>query len=152
MPGEMPMELRFEVHAKIARRVADVFEAVVSPKQLSAYFTTGGASGALAEGVTVLWKFGDHPGEFPVRVVKLVRNERIEFSWETNSGGYDTQVVMSFEAVDAGTTLVRIAESGWQETPLGLEDSYGNCSGWMQMLCCLKAWAEHRINLRQGFF
>jgi len=88
----------------------------------------------------------------PVKVTKIVPNERIEFSWETNSGGYDTQVVMSFEAVDAATTLVRIAESGWQETPAGLEDSYGNCSGWMQMLCCLKAWAEHRINLRQGFF
>ena len=52
----------------------------------------------------------------------------------------------------AGTTLVKIAESGWRDTPKGLDGSYQNCSGWMQMLCCLKAWAEHRINLRQGFF
>lgn len=146
------MKPEFDVYARIARPRTEVFAAVTDPKELSAYFTTGGASGPLREGETVRWKFGGVAGEYPVTVTKLVPNERIEFSWETNSGGYDTQVVMSFEEVDAATTLVRIAESGWQETPVGLEDSYGNCSGWMQMLCCLKAWAEHRINLRQGFF
>ncbi len=146
------MNLTFDVYAKISRPVAEVFEAVADPRQLSAYFTTGGASGRLREGETVTWKFGDAPGEYPVRVTKLVPNERIEFGWETNSGGYDTRVVMTFEPADGGGTLVRVAESGWREDSAGLEDSYGNCSGWMQMLCCLKAWSEHRINLRQGFF
>ena len=87
-----------------------------------------------------------------MKVAKVVPNERIEFSWETNEGGYDTHVVMTFEALDGGATLVRIAESGWRENPKGLESSYGNCGGWMQMLCCLKCWVENRINLRQGFF
>ncbi len=48
------------------------------PKELSSYFTTGGASGPLREGATVEWKFGDFPGEFPVKVTKVVPNERIE--------------------------------------------------------------------------
>ena len=146
------MTLKFEVHGKIARPLAAVFEAVADPKELSSYFTTGGSSGRLEEGVTVDWKFGSMPGVLPVRVTKLVPNERIEFSWETNEGGYDTRVVMTFAAVDEGTTLVKIAESGWRDTPEGRHSSYENCDGWMQMLCCLKAWAEHRINLRQGFF
>ena len=146
------MELRFDVYAKIARPVAEVFEAVADPQQLSAYFTTGGSSGRLREGSTVTWKFGDAPGEYPVRVTRIVPNERIEFGWETNSGGYDTRVVITFEPADGGGTLVRIVESGWKEDPTGLEDSYGNCHGWTQMLCCLKAWVEQRINLRQGFF
>lgn len=146
------MELQFDVYAKIARPVAEVFRAVVDPRELSSYFTTGGASGPLREGSTVVWKFGDAPGEYPVRVTKLVPDARIEFGWETNSGGYDTRVVMTFEAIGAGGTLVRVAEAGWREDPTGLKDSYGNCYGWTQMLCCLKAWAEHRINLRQGFF
>ena len=30
--------------------------------------------------------------------------------------------------------------------------SYGNCQGWMQMLCALKAYLEHGINLREGMF
>lgn len=146
------MELQFDVYAKIARPVAEVFRAVVEPQELSSYFTTGGASGALSEGSTVIWKFGDTPGEYPVRVTKLIPNARIEFGWETNSGGYDTRVIMTFEAADGGGTLVRVAEAGWREDPGGLKDSYGNCYGWTQMLCCLKAWVEHRINLRQGFF
>ncbi len=146
------MELKFEVYGKIAMPVAAVFDAVTDPKQLSGYFTTGGASGPLREGATVTWSFADFPGAFPVKVTKLVRNERIELAWEANEGGYDTQVVMTFEALNPGATLVKIAESGWRETPKGQESSYGNCSGWMQMLCCLKGWLEHKINLRSGFF
>jgi uncharacterized protein YndB with AHSA1/START domain len=146
------MQLKFQVYGRIARPVSVVFKAVTDPKELSSYFTTGGASAPLAEGATVQWKFADYPGEFPVKVTRLVPDERIEFAWEANEGGYDTKVVMTFEPVDAGTTLVRIAESGWRENEKGQESSYGNCFGWSQMLCCLKAWVEHGINLRQGFF
>lgn len=85
--------------------------------------------------MTVIWKFGAMPGEYPVKVTKLIPNERIEFDWEANEKGYDTHVEMSFEALDAGTTIVRIAEYGWT-----------------QMLCCLKGYLEYNINLRQGFY
>ncbi len=129
------MELRFDVHAKIARPVADMFEAVVNPGQLSAYFTTGGASAPLAEGATVIWKFGDYPGEIPVRVTKLVPDQRIEFVWDSDEGDYQTCVVMTFEPVDDGGTLVRIIEGDWRETAAGIRNSYLNCSGWTQMLC-----------------
>ena len=146
------MAFKFQVFGKIARPVATVFNAVTDPAELSSYFTTGGASAPLREGTTVYWDFADFPGKFPVNVTRVVPNERIELSWESGERGYDTQVVMTFEAIDAGTTLVRISESGWRDTPEGQKSSYDNCSGWMQMLCCLKAWVEHRINLRQGFF
>jgi uncharacterized protein YndB with AHSA1/START domain len=146
------VELKVEVYAKIARPVAEVFAAVTDAKQLSAYFTTGGASAALAEGATVIWKFGDYPGEIPVRVTRLVANQRIEFSWDAEDGVYRTAVVITFEALAGGGTLVRVVEGGWRQGPEGLKASYLNCSGWMQMLCCLKAWLEHGINLRQGFF
>ena len=39
------MDLKFKVAARIARPVEEVFEAVADPKELSAYFTTGGARG-----------------------------------------------------------------------------------------------------------
>jgi uncharacterized protein YndB with AHSA1/START domain len=146
------MELRVDVYAKIARPVAEVFEAVTDPKQLSAYFTTGGASAPLAEGTTVLWKFGDYPGEIPVTVTRLVRNERIEFRWDADEGSYQTAVVMTFEPADGGRTLVRVVESGWHQNEKGLKDSYQNCGGWTQMLCCLKAHLEYKINLRRGYF
>jgi uncharacterized protein YndB with AHSA1/START domain len=152
------MELKFRVAARIARPVAEVFEAVADPGQLSRYFTTGGAKGRLETGATVTWDFHDFPGAFPVKVVEAVPGQRIVLRWAADEatsaegGPYDTTVTMTFEALEDGRTLVVITEEGWRETAAGLKASYGNCGGWMQMLCALKAWLEHGINLREGMF
>jgi uncharacterized protein YndB with AHSA1/START domain len=159
------MELKFRVDARIAKPVAEVFEAVADPAQLSRYFTTGGAKGRLETGATVYWDFHDFPGAFPVEVVEVEPNRRIVLRWEANEGapsdgeaavtaqaGYKTTVTMSFEPLDDGRTLVSIAEEGWRETPGGLKASYGNCQGWSQMLCALKVHLEHGINLREGMY
>ena len=146
------MELEFDVYGKIAKPVAEVFDAVYNPKKLSGYFTTGGASGPLDEGATVTWDFADFPGAFPVHVRKVEKGKLIELEWQAAEGDYNTRVRMEFEPIDAKSTLVRITESGWKETPKGLKSSYGNCAGWMQMLCCLKVYVEQGVNLRAFFF
>jgi uncharacterized protein YndB with AHSA1/START domain len=159
------MELKFRMAARIARPVHEVFEAVADPQQLSAYFTTGGAQGRLQTGVMVTWDFADFPGAFPVRVVEVVPNSRIVLEWDAHEGespnlegndfavaDYSTTVTMTFKALDDGRTLVEIAEEGWRETQSGLKASYGNCHGWSQMLCAMKAWLEHGINLREGMY
>jgi len=161
------MELRFRVAARIAKPVHAVFEAVADPKQLSAYFTTGGAQGRLETGATVTWDFHDYPGAFPVEVVEVVPEEKIVLKWAASEGeppnlpdvdakergsDYQTTVTMNFQALDDGRTLVEIAEEGWRENEGALKASYGNCQGWSQMLCALKAWLEHGINLREGMY
>ena len=160
------MELKFRVAARIAKPVHDVFEAVADPRQLSAYFTTGGAKGRLETGATVTWDFHDYPGAFPVEVVEVVPDERIVLKWAAGEGeppnveggemsdaGYQTRVTMTFKPLDDGTrTLVEIKEEGWRENQKALEASYGNCQGWSQMLCALKAWLEHGFNLREGMY
>ena len=159
------MELKFRVAAWIGKPVEDVFEAVVNPEHLSAYFTTGGAQGRLETGATVTWDFHDFPGAFPVRVVEVVPNERIVLQWGATEGeapnvdngdvtdaGYDTTVTMTFRGLDDGRTLVEIAEQGWRLTPGALQSSYGNCQGWSQMLSAMKAWMEYGINLREGMY
>ncbi|WP_257453692.1 SRPBCC domain-containing protein [Archangium lipolyticum] len=146
--AEGELELRFQVHAKIARPVAEVFDAVYNPKKLSGYFTTNGASAPLDEGTTVTWDFADFPGAFPVYVRKVERNRFIELEWKAGDGDYLTQVRMEFEALDSKSALVRISESGWRKTPEGLNQSYGNCMGWSQMLLCLKVFVEQGTNLR----
>jgi uncharacterized protein YndB with AHSA1/START domain len=83
---------------------------------------------------------------------KVVPNRAIVLEWQAADGKYDTRVEMSFEARDSESAEVQIVESGWKETPAGLNSSYGNCQGWMHMLCCLKVWLEHGINLREFFF
>lgn len=150
------MELKFRVAARIARPVAEVFEAVVNPAELSRYFTTGGAEGRLETGATVSWDFADFPGRFPVTVVEVVPERRIVLRWAAEDAEapapYDTTVTMTFEPLEDGRTLVAISEEGWPETTTGLKAAFGNSGGWMQMLCALKAWMEHGINLREGMF
>jgi uncharacterized protein YndB with AHSA1/START domain len=150
------MELKFKVFGRIARPVEEVFEAVVDPDTLSHYFTTGGAKGRIEKGATVTWDFADYPGAFPVEVVDVEPNQSIVLRWDANEGEngpkYKTRVTMTFEPVEDGRTLVSIEEEGWHDTEGGLKASYGNCMGWSQMLCALKAWVEHGINLREGMY
>ena len=143
------MEPRFEVQLKIRKQVDEVFEGVVNPKKLSGYFTRT-ASGPIVAGTTVKWSFPEFPEEFPVKVREVVKNERIVLEWEASERGYDTKVEMIFKRLDDGATMVQIRESGWRETPKGIESSYGNCGGWMHMMCCLKGYLEYGINLRAG--
>ena len=159
------MELKFRVAARIAKPVHEVFEAVADPKQLSEYFTTGGAKGRLETGTTVTWDFHDYPGAFPVHVIEVVPDERSVLEWKASEGeapnveggemkdaDYNTTVTMSFKALDDGRTLVEIAEEGWRENQGALSASYGNCQGWTGMLLALKVWLEHGFNLREGLY
>jgi len=159
------MDLKFKVSSHISKPVEDVFEAIADPKKLSGYFTTGGAQGRLETGKTVTWEFADFPGAFPVEVVEVEKNKRIVLKWEATEGNaaeqgpenvvaadYKTTVTMTFEPLEGGRTLVTIAEEGWRENKSGLEASYGNCQGWSQMLCALKAYIEFGINLREGMY
>ena len=150
------MELKFNVSARVSKPVALVFEAVADPKQLSGYFTTGGAKGRIETGTTVSWDFHDFPGAFPVDIIKSEKDREIVLQWQANESGadasYKTTVTMTFEDLGDERTLVTITEEGWRETPAGLAASYGNCQGWSQMLCALKAYLEYGINLREGMY
>ena len=147
------MKPEFRVSARISKPVAEVFDAVVNPKKLSAYFVTtgGGASGPLVEGVTVTWW-----GDVPVEVEKVAKDEKIVLRWDGGAiegqPAYKTRVEMKFEPLDDGGTMVTIAEGGWRESQAALRKSYLNCEGWTQMMCCLKAWLEYSINLREGYY
>jgi uncharacterized protein YndB with AHSA1/START domain len=137
------MELRFQVYGKIAKPVAEVFDAVYNPSKLSGYFTTGGASAPLVEGSTVTWDFADFPGAFPVQVRKVERDRLIELEWKANDGDYTTRTRLEFEPLEGNATLVRISEGKWTETQRGR---------WTQMLCAMKLYVERGINLREFFF
>jgi uncharacterized protein YndB with AHSA1/START domain len=145
--------LRFTISGRISKPVHEVFEAVADPAQLSGYFTTGGAKGRLEQRSTVTWDFADHPGAFPVEVVEVQPDRRIVLHWAAAGGDPEfTTVTIDFEGLDDGRTLVSITEEGWHETPDGQRAAFGNAEGWTGMLCALKAYLEHGINLRDGFY
>lgn len=146
------MEPKIRVSGRIDKPVHEVFEAVADPAKLSGYFTTGGAKGRLATGATVTWDFADFPGAFPVEVVEVVDDSRIVLRWGSPEEGRENTVTMTFEQLDDGRTLVTIAETGWSDTQQGVDSAIGNTEGWTGMLCAMKVWLEHGINLRQGFY
>ncbi|MGH3306932.1 MAG: SRPBCC family protein [Nocardioides sp.] len=148
--------LSFTVSAHVSRPVAEVYEAVADPDQLSKYFTTGGARGRLEAGSEVTWDFHDFPGAFPVRVLESDPPHRIVIEWEAAASATEdgwTTTVFEFEPLDGDTrTLVTVTESSWQPTDEGAKRAFGNCEGWTGMLAALKVWVEHGINLREGFY
>lgn len=150
-------ELDFTVFGFIARPPAEVYEALADPEILSRYFTTGGAVGRIETGATVRWNFADSPGAFPVEIIEAVPPARIRLRWAGDSAATldprGTEVEFVFRSVDDGArTEVRITERAWRPTPGGAVGAFGNCMGWTGMLAAMKAWLEHGINLREGFY
>jgi uncharacterized protein YndB with AHSA1/START domain len=150
--GAVDMSFGFSVSGRIAKPVAEVFDAVVNPKKLSGYFTTiNGASAPLVAGTIVTWW-----GDVPVEVDEVAKDSRIVLRWdatgESGKPAYKTRIEMNFEPLEDDATFVTIAEAGWHEDAVGLKRSYLNCEGWSQMLACMKAYLEHGINLREGYY
>ena len=149
------MDLTFRVTARIAKPVAEVFEAVANPDQLSQYFTTGGAKGRLETGATVYWDFADFPGAFPVEVLEADGSTRIVVRWGgepyATVGAAHTDVTFEFQA-EGDRTKVVISERAWRLNRAGAQGAFGNCMGWTGMLAAMKAWLEYGINLREGFY
>ena len=145
------MSRNYTVQTKIARPVADVFDAVVSKNRMTKYFITE-ATSDLVEGQEVIWTWGEY-GDGPVVVRKVVENELIELAidsrkWKkTEDYAYEVLVIFEFEELEDGTML-KISEQGWRTDEDGLAASHDNCGGWTHMSMCLKAYIEHGIDLR----
>ncbi len=146
------MARNYTVRTKIQRPLAEVFEAVVSKDKLCGYFTDS-ASGDLKEGEEIVWHWNAY-GDFPVVVEKVVADRLIELTldskkWQkTENEAYDVRVILEFEALEDGSTMLSISEAGWKTDADGLKGSHENCGGWAHMAMCLKAWIEHGIDLR----
>lgn len=148
------MDRNFRIRTRISKPVAEVFNAVASREYMEKYFTDR-MSSDLAEGEQVIWnweEYGDHP--VTVKTIKpnsLIVLELNSQEWgKTVSDSYPVTVTMEFEALDEGSTMLSISESGWKiEEKEGLAGSYDNCGGWQHMAMCLKAYLEYGIDLRK---
>lgn len=146
------MSIEFQVQVKIMKAVAEVFDAVVNPAKLTGYFI-GSSTGPLEEGKTVTWHFPEFPDmPVPVVVKEVIPNQLIRFEWQGDQPEYYTTVTMTFDALTEASSMITIVESGWRNTDSARAGSYRNCSGWMHMGMCMKAYLEFGINLRKDSF
>lgn len=63
-----------------------------------------------------------------------------------------TTVTMEFESPEDGRTLVTIAGRGLASNRTRTPGDLRHREGWTNALCCMKAWLDHGMNLRDGFY
>jgi uncharacterized protein YndB with AHSA1/START domain len=143
------MTERIETHVeeRVPRPANEVFAAIVDPAQMSRYFITGG-SGPMQAGKAVDWEFADVDARVRIDVIEVVENRKVVY--EGTHTGSRTRVTLSLAEVDRDTTLVTAHETGWPMDSDGVKRALGQTAGWTYFLCCLKAYLQHGINLRQG--
>ncbi len=142
-----PNKLEIKVALQIQKSMQEVFEAIVDPAHMTNYFIAT-SSGAMETGKTVFWTFPEFPAEEPVDIGEISQPTYISFHWKIDSINY--LVEMHLEERQDNYTLVTITEKERDNDAAGIEWLKGNTEGWMNFLCCLKAYLEFGINLRKG--
>lgn len=144
-------EYGFQVHTRIRKPVADVFDAVINPDKASIYFATGGVSGYMKEGSIVSWEFEGISEIHLMTVTKLVSNSEIWINW-SHGDGEKSEVQIKFEELTPQETLVTIKHSGYRKDESQLRESYLHCEGWTVLLSSLKAYLEYGISIGKGYW
>lgn len=140
------MKLTAQATLQIQKPIVEVFNAIVDPEQITKYFISK-SSGPMETGKTVIWEFGDFPGEFPVEIRDVRPNQSVSFVWDQ-----ETVVEIVLEGQSDNSTVVKITEGEKELNEQNLKWLTDNTFGWGNFLDCLKAYLEYGINLRKGAF
>ena len=124
-----------EASMLIRRPPAEVFTAFVSPMMLRKFWLSD-ASGPLAPGARVKWKFMVPGAEADVAVRRFEAPHHLTYDW---SGGL--HVEMHFEPIDGEATRVAVAVSGFAGEGM-LEQAVNTIEGFSIVLCDLKTLLE----------
>jgi uncharacterized protein YndB with AHSA1/START domain len=135
-----------KVEDRIARPVADVFDAIVDPAKMSQYFISG-SSGRIELGAKLEWEWSDVGAKLAIEVGQLDVNSKIGFAWSAT--GVPTKVTLLVEPAGSGTK-VTATEGPFALTDQGVARAMQQTEGWTHFLCCLKAYLMYGINLRAG--
>ena len=118
----------------IRRPPGEVFAAFVNPMTLRKFWLSD-ASGPLAPGARVRWKFMVPGAEADVVVRRFEAPGHLAFDWPEGM-----HVDMRFEPFETGTTRVTVAVSGFSGDVL--EQATGTIEGFSIVLCDLKTLLE----------
>lgn len=145
----MNKKLYAKASIQIAKPIEVVYEAIIDPNKMNAYFIESG-TGRLDEEKTIQWKFPEFSDVFPVDGKQCQKYDYISFDW---SGGAKGMLVEIFlEKTSPMATVVRIKEGKFNDDEAGIQQAIGQTEGWANFLACLKASLEYDINLRKGAF
>ncbi len=139
-----PFEHCIKQATYIAAPPEDVFDTITSAGGWDSFFTTGMELDPTPGGnITFRWKdWGPdlYTIGAPGKVVEVERPRRFVFEW----GETPTKVEFDLSA-EFGGTVVRLKESGYNDTPKDRDMILECASGWGEALTLLKFYLEHGI-------
>jgi uncharacterized protein YndB with AHSA1/START domain len=134
------------VEDRIARKPAEVFEAIVDPARMAQYFISRG-SARLAVGAKVEWEWSDVGAALTIEVAQIEQDAKVGFAWSAT--GVPTKVTLLLEP-DGDATKIVATEGPFALTDGGVARAMRQTQGWTDFCCGLKAYLSHGINLRLG--
>lgn len=130
----------------IRKPVNEVFEAFINPEITTKFWYTH-STGKLEVGATITWKWEMYNLAIPLTVIKIVENQKILIEW--GEGVHKSTVVWEFNSINDNLTFLTIKNYNFQgnddELLSQIKDS---TKGFTFVLSGLKAWLEHKIQLR----
>jgi uncharacterized protein YndB with AHSA1/START domain len=124
-----------------------VYDGIATAAGLDGWFTVGAEVDARPGGRIVFrWReFGPDQvtGEDGGPVLEANRPLRFVFQWSPDNDTYQTTVEIDFEPVADGT-VIRLRETGYQDTPAALRAMLNCAAGWGEALTLWKFWAERQ--------
>ncbi len=125
-----------------------VTDAIATANGLDVWFTRGASVDPEAGGqIQFRWEkhgLNHYSGENGGPILEARRPERFVFQWKADSGLYLTTVEIDFDAVEMGT-VIRLTESGYEDSPVGVQDFLNRVSGWAEALTLMKFYVEHGV-------
>lgn len=136
----------------IRKPISEVFEAMVNPDITSKFWFTK-SSGPVEPGKSLEWEWGQFGVSDTVDILEVRSNEYISLEWKL--GDLKTKVEMFFEPHSNTSTLFKVTESGFWDSPPAQDEKLeekinlmlGQNGGWNLVLCNMKAWLEHELDL-----
>jgi uncharacterized protein YndB with AHSA1/START domain len=143
-------QLQISTKIQVSKPLHEVFEAIIDPDKMRNYFIAT-STGRMQTGKDLIWQFPEFDDNVPIKVLSVNAPDRILFEWD-GAPGYKMKVEINLTEITGTATLVHITEVGMPNNEAGIKWLKGNTEGWANFLACLKAYAEHGINLRKGAF
>ncbi|MBL7870581.1 MAG: SRPBCC family protein [Cyclobacteriaceae bacterium] len=130
----------------IRKPVNEVFEAFINPEITTKFWYTH-STGKLEEGVTREWKWDMYNLVVPVLVLEIVENQKILIEW--GEGMHKSTVEWEFNSVNDNLTFLTIKNYNFQgNDDVLVSQIKDSTKGFTFVLSGLKAWLEHKIQLR----
>ncbi len=130
----------------IRKPVNEVFQAFIDPEITTKFWFTH-STGKLEEGASITWEWRMYNVSAPVKVLEVVENQKILIEWGETP---ETSIVKwVFNPINDNLTFLTITNYGFQGNEDGILNQIKDATkGFTFVLCGLKAWLEHKIQLR----